>query len=188
MPCSQACAVLGDSLVHEASHELVGVATTLIDLQARVSALQPLQQNLNGCVFLVGLHLLVGECGCDIDATSRTYHEFAPCLRVEVEQDVALQLVAWQVVSAEHASLLVGSDKTLNRSVNQCLVLHDSHDGSYADTVVRTERCALSTYPLAVYVSLDRVGLEVVCRLLALLWHHIHVSLKDDTLLVLHTS
>ena len=173
--------------MHEASHELVGVAAALVDLQTRVSALQALQQNLNGSVLLVGLHFLVVECGCDVDAASRTDYELAPCLRVEVEQDVALQLVAWQVVSAEHARLLVGCDKTLNRSVNQCLVLHNSHDGSHADAVVGTESSALSAYPLAVYVCLDRVGLEVVCRLLALLRHHVHVRLKDNTLLVLHT-
>ena len=187
VPCSQARAELGDCLMHEASHELVGVAAALVDLQTRVSALQALQQNLNGSVLLVGLHFLVVECGCDVDAASRTDYELAPCLRVKVEQDVALQLVAWQVVSAEHARLLVGCDKTLNRSVNQCLVLHNSHDGSHADAVVGTESSALSTHPFAVYVCLDRVGLEVVCRLLALLRHHVHVCLKDNTLLVLHT-
>ena len=34
VPCSEACTVLGDGLVYEASHELVGIAASLVNLQS----------------------------------------------------------------------------------------------------------------------------------------------------------
>ena len=153
-----------------------------------MATLQALDYNLNGCVFLVGLYLLIVECSCDVDTTSRTDNELAPCLRVEVEQDVAIEFALGQVVGTEHAGLFVVSDESLNGSVYEGLVLHNRHDGSYADTVVGTESSALCLNPFAVNVCLNWVGLEVVVAVIALLRYHVHVSLKDDTLAIFHSG
>ena len=187
VPCGEACSVLGDCLMYKTCHELVGIAASLVNLQARVSALQSLDNNLDGSVVLVGLHFLIFECGCDVDTACRTDNKLAPCLRVEIEQNITVEFALGQVVGTEHTSLLVGSDESLNGSVNEGLVLHNGHYGSHTDTVVGAESGSLSLNPFAVYVCLDRVGLEVVCALVALLRHHVHVSLQNDALAVFHS-
>ena len=68
----------------------------------------------------------------------------------------------------------------------QGLILHDSHDGRNAETVVSAEGSALSLHPLTVNPCLDRVSLEVMGRVGSLLGHHVHVSLKHHCLAVLH--
>lgn len=65
------------------------------------------------------------------------------------------------------------------------VVLHDAHDGNYADAVVRPERCAFGMHPSVLDVGLDGVGLEVVLAVGSLLWHHVHVCLQHDGLAVL---
>ena len=68
----------------------------------------------------------------------------------------------------------------------EVLALHDSHDGSHAQTVVSTERRALGAHPaLLVDIGLDGVGLEVVRAVRCLLRHHVHVGLQHDALAVL---
>ena len=69
----------------------------------------------------------------------------------------------------------------------QCLILHHSHDGSYTQSVVGTQCCALGLHPLAINPWLDGISLKVMGTLGSLLWYHIHVCLQDNTLLILHT-
>ena len=76
----------------------------------------------------------------------------------------------------------VGCDQSLNGSVLQVFSLHDSHDGSHAQSVVGTQGCAFSLYPVAVDICLNGVGNEVVCAVFALLRHHVHVCLQDNAL------
>ena len=108
-------------------------------------------------------------------------------LRVEVEQDIALQLALGQLVGTKHARLLVASDEGVDGTVLQGLVLHDGHDRGHAETIISTKRGALCLHPFAVNPRLDGVGLEVVLRLGCLLRHHVHVGLQDDALAVLHS-
>ena len=187
MPCSKTCAILGDSLTNEASHKLVGVATSLVYLKTRVTTLQALDNDLYSSVLLVGSHFLIGESSSNIYTASRADNKLAPSLRVEIKEYIAIKLVGRKVVSTEHACLLIGCDKTLDRTMYQCLVFHNSHNSSNTHTVIGTKCSTLGTYPIAIYICLNRVGLEVMGRLLCLLWHHIHVSLKNNTLTVLHT-
>jgi hypothetical protein len=70
--------------------------------------------------------------------------------------------------------------------VLQRFVLHDRQDGGNAQTVVGAQRSAFSLHPLAVNPRLYRVCLEVMGRFRCFLRHHVHVSLQDDTLTVLH--
>ena len=108
-------------------------------------------------------------------------------LRVEVHQDVTVQFAFRQSIGTKHACLLISSDQSLHRTMLQTLVLHDSHDGCYTQTIVGSEGGALGLYPLTIYPWLDGIGLEIMGTLRCLLRNHIHMSLKDDTLLLLHT-
>ena len=185
MPAGQTGIELLDGIAYNLHQQLVGIAAALVDLQSAMSATQALHGQSHGGIAVVGFHLLIFEGSGDVDATGRANHKLTPCLRVEVHEDVALQLAFWQVVGTIHARLFVGRDECVDGSMLQGLVLHDGHDGSHAQSVVGAQGGALSLHPLTVDPRLYGVGLEVVCRLGCLLWHHVHVGLQDDALFVL---
>ena len=186
VPCGKTSLAVGNGFAHEANHELVGIGATFVYFQSGVSATQSLECDTHCCVLRVGVHFLIAECGCNVDAAGATDHELAPALRVEVEKHVAVQFVGRKGIGSEHAGFLVGSDESLHWSVFQCLVFHYGHDGGHSNTIVGTKSSAFCLHPLAVDVSLDGVGLEVVCAFRRLLRHHIHVCLKNHSLLSLH--
>ena len=152
-----------------------------------MTALQALQGNLNGCVVLVCLYLLVVECCCDVDTASAADYELAPNLCVKVQEDIAVQLALRKTVGTKHACLFVSGDKCFYRTVLQILSFHDCHDGSHAETVVASEGSMISTNPVAIDDGFDRVVFKVVIALRCFLRNHVHVSLEDNALAVLHT-
>ena len=153
-----------------------------------MSATQSLQSHLHCHILGVGLHLFIVEGGCNIYTSSTTDDKLSPVLGVEIEQYVAVQFIRRQVVGTIHSCFLVSSDKSLDRSVLQCFVLHHSHDGSHSKSVVGTECRSLSSHPsFLVDICLYWVGLEVMLTVGSLLRHHVHVSLENDSRLVFHT-
>ena len=153
-----------------------------------MSATQSLQSHLHCHILGVGLHLFIVEGGCNIYTSSTTDDKLSPVLGVEIEQYVAVQFIRRQVVGTIHSCFLVGSDKSLDRSVLQSLVFHNSHNCSHTESVVGTKSSTLSSHPpFLVDICLYGVGLEVMLTVGSLLWHHVHVSLEDDSRLVFHT-
>ena len=188
LPAGQTGLAFLDGFAHHAHQLFVGIGTSLVNLQSGVTATESFQRDLHGSIFRVGFHFLVIQCGCDVDTTGRTNHELAPCLGVEVEENVALQLAAGKCVSTEHACFLIGSDECLHRTVLHVFRLHHGHDGSYAQTVVGTEGCSLGLHPFAVNPGFNGIGFEVVGRFGSLLRHHVHVCLQDDAFAVFHAG
>ena len=135
-----------------------------------------------GCCLSLVWHSDIG-----IHTTSTTYIQFALGLRVEVEQNLSLQQATLQAKGTIHAGLLGSGNKTLDRAVLYAIILHNGQDSRYADTVISTERCAVSRHPLAIDICLDGVVDKVEHLVVILLWHHIHVSLNNDTLSILIT-
>ena len=152
-----------------------------------MSALQSLYGHCHCDVLLVGLHFLVVQGCCDVHTSGAADDQLSFVLRVEVEKDFACEHARLQAVCSYHVGLLIGGDESLQRTVLQCLVLHDGHDGSHADTVVGTEGRTLCLHPFAVNPCLDWVVLEVVYHLWILLRHHVHVCLEDSRLAVFHS-
>ena len=70
MPAGQPGVKLLDSLAYNLNHHLVGIAATFVDLQTAVSATQALDHNAHGYVLGIGIHLLVFQCGGDVDTAS----------------------------------------------------------------------------------------------------------------------
>ena len=66
------------------------------------------------------------------------------------------------------------------------LVFHDSHNGGNTESVVGSEGGSLCLHPFAIDISLDWIGLEVVCAVGRLLRHHVHMGLKYNALLAFH--
>ena len=153
-----------------------------------MSTLQALDDHLNGHIFFVALHRLVVECCSDIHTTGTADDQFVVFLGVEVEQDFAFKLAFRQSIGTKHAGFLIGGNQSLERSVLQVGSLHDGHDGSHAETIVGTQGSALGSHPVAVNIGLYGVVDKVVCRVLVLLWHHVHVCLQNGGFSVFHTG
>ena len=113
--------------------------------------------------------------------------ELAPGFRVEVKQDIGVEDALFQVVGAIHARLFVGGDERLDGAVLQVFGFHHSHDGCDAQPVVCAQRGAFGLNPVAVYISLNGVGLKAVLAVGCLLGHHVHVGLQHYCLACLHS-
>ena len=187
LPRAETCLVVGNGLTHKASHQLVGIAAALVNLQAAMTATQALQRHLHCNVAFLQLHLFVLHRSVDVHTTSRANHELAHRLIVDVQEDVALQRISSEVVHTIHAGLFVSRDEGFQRTVLDVVALHDGHDGSHANAVVTAQRRTLRLHPVPVDVGLYGVCLEVMVALVHLLRHHIHVSLQHSRLSILAT-
>ena len=136
MPGSQTSSALSDGLTHKAYHLLVGIGTSLVDLQSGMAATQALQRHLDSGILVI-VNGLIFQCRSDVDATCRPDDELSPELGVEVDKNVAVQLALGQVVGTIHSRLLITRDERLHGTMLQFLILHDAHDGSHANAVVR---------------------------------------------------
>ena len=186
MPEGEAGFEVGDGVLHDACHGLVGVASALVDFEARVATEESVEVELYGRVGGVGSLLLVFERGVHVHAACRADNHFAFRFVVEVQENFTFDDIGLHVVHAVHRSLLVGRDEALDGTMLQRVVLHDGHDGSHGHAVVGTERGALGAHPFTVDVGLDGVSFKVVVAVSGLLRHHVHVALERHALAVLH--
>ena len=174
--------------IDQTEHQLISVSALQDDLDTRVTTLQALDSDLGSTITLSGSSLsLIFESGACVQTTCATNIQFTLGLRIEVQQNVALQQAALQTECTVHTRLLSCSEQSLDSAVLDILRLQNSHNRRYTDTVIRAERRAVSSYPIAVDVSLDSVLLEIEYLIAILLGNHIDVSLQNDTLAILHT-
>ena len=82
--------------------------------------------------------------------------------------------------------LLIYCKEALNRSMLYGGVSQDSESCCDSDTIVGTESRTLSVNPSVGNMRLDRILVEVMLYVTILLADHIHVTLEDDGLTVLH--
>ena len=186
-PASQSSFCLTDSLTNYLHQQLVGIASSFVNLQSAVSTTQVLHSDTYSSIFRIGVHFLIVQCSGDVDAACRANDKLSPMLGVEVQENVALQLTFRQIVGTVHASFFVTGNQCVNRTVLQRPVLHNGHNGGHTQAIVSTEGCALGLHPFSVNPRLDRVGFKIMGAFWCLLRHHVHVSLQDDALAVFHT-
>ena len=72
--------------------------------------------------------------------------------------------------------------------MNRILVSQNSQCRCHTDTVVSTQRRAVSRHPFAVvlYIGLNGIFLKIKHFIAVLLRHHVHVSLQNNARMVLH--
>ena len=173
--------------VEEARENLDGVGTLLIDVVARVTALQTLDGSLEEEVAGRSLFALEGELGACGLATGARDEDLTLVLRVEVYEHVALHKSCLHAHCTSKAGLLVACEHTLQWTVLDVVAVEDGKLDGTSDAVVSTESGALSSEPLTVYVSLDRVLEEVDVYVYELVAHHVHVALENKRRRILVT-
>ena len=173
--------------IQKAEQHLVGVGALADDLDARVTALEPLDADLRSGITARGRRLgLVAEGHIGVEPSGAAHVEFALLLGIEVQQDVAVQQPLFQTVRTVHAGLLGGREQGLQRPVLQRPVLQHREDRRHADTVVGAQRRAVGRHPAAVDVGVDGVLGEIELLVVVLLRNHVEVGLQDHALAVLH--
>ena len=109
-----------------------------------------------------GLHRFIFYSCSHVHAARAAHDELTHRFIVQVQQDIARQRVARQVVHPIHASLLVRRDQCLNRPMLQRPVFEHGHDGCHAHAIIRPQRGALGLHPLAVHVCFDGIILKIM--------------------------
>ena len=184
----EACFVVRYRVFEETEEQFDGIGALQMDVAAGVPAFAALERDFQRDIALLGGNRFEVEGRGSVHTSGAADIEFAFGLGVEVQQGLALEPSSFEVESTVHACLLIDGNEHLQGRVYDALVCEDSQCRSHADTVVRTEGSAVGGYPLGVVlnVRLNGVGLEVEDFVSVLLGNHVHVSLQNDSRVVLH--
>ncbi len=175
--------------VEQPEKQLVGVGALGDNLDARMAALEPLDREPGRLeIARRRRNLGVTESHVGVQTAGTADVQLALGLGIEVQQDVALQKPGFQPESSVHAGLLGRGEERFERSVNERIVLKDSHDGRRPDTVVGAQGRAVGRDPPAVDIGVDRIGREIELLVVVLLRHHVEVGLQNHPLAVLHAG
>ncbi len=169
-------------------HELVHVGNAFVNVHARMAARTTRQANAKLLDARLDGFRFIGARGSDIDSTGASDGQFIVVFCVEVEEDVTLQKPALQSQRAGHACLLIDGKQCVNGGVRDVCGVEHSQDGCHADAVVRSERGAFRTHPVAIHVHLDALGVKVEYGVRVLLAYHVEMALQDDVPFVFHSS
>ena len=152
-----------------------------------MTPLQSFDSQLITDITIRGLVGPVREISASINSSSATCAKLALFLGVEIQQDVTFEDTGLQAAGPSHTGLLIISDKGLQRTMLQSLVLKDRKREGHTDAVIRAEGRPFGGDPLTLDLCLDRVSEEVMLCVGGLLRNHVHVGLHDHTFTVLIT-
>lgn len=173
------------TLPEQAGGRLVRIDSSLVDVVARVSALQVGDADAEEAVVGRGRNGRIAERGQRVDAAGAADEQLALVLGVEVDQVGAREHSLAQSESTREAGLLIDREERLEGSVLDRRVEQRGQRGGHADAAVGAERRALGLDPLPVDAGTDGVVLEVELHVGVLLADHVHVRLEDDRRTVL---
>ena len=174
-------------VMHYTGKQLIGIASSLIDLQSGMSTAQAFQDYLTGHEIGSGLFLFIFQCSCDINSSCTTDIKFSFVFRIEVQQNLAFQCTRFQAECTIHTRFLILSNQCLQRTMFQVFCFKYSHNGGHTHAVIGTQRSAFGLYPIAVNVCFNGIFGKVVNSIVVLLRHHIHMRLKNNSFTVFHT-
>ena len=171
----------------EASEQLDGVGTLLVDIVAGMSAYQAFQLGTHEERAGRSCLTLEGELGSGVTTTGTADENLTLVLRIEVDEVVASHEAGFHPLGTCQSCLLVAGEDTLNGTVLDVFRRQQRQFHSTSDTVVGTQRGTLSGEPLTIDIGLDGVVVEIYLVVHEFVAHHIHVALQDDRLTVLHS-
>ena len=171
----------------ETGHDFDGVGTLLLDVVARVSAIESFDRGFEEEESLWGsiAHKLEGSDGAATTGTGDEHLTFF--LRVEINEVIAGHEARLHAQCTGQLCLFVACEDTFNGTMLDVIGVENGQLDSIADTVVSTECGAFGVHPVAVHISLDGIFGEVEVQVDQLVAHHIHVALYDGRSTVLIT-
>ena len=170
-----------------ASQKFIGITTSLIYFQTGMSATQTFQGNLTGHRISSGRFFLIFQCSRQVNTSGTTDIKFAFIFRVKIQQNFPLQCPRFQTESTIHACFFILRNQSLQRTVLQAIIFQHCHDSSNTQTIISSQRCTFSFYPITIDIGFNRIFCKIVNSIIVLLRHHIHVCLKNDAFAVFHT-
>ena len=93
-----------------------------------------------------------------------------------------------QAESAVHSLFLINRKQGLDRSVTQAIVRQHGHRQSGAHAIVRPQSRLTGRHPITVYVSVDRIFLEIMLYGRVFLGNHIQMRLQCHGLTTFHSG
>jgi hypothetical protein len=186
-PTCQACFVTGNCLADKANQQFVGIGTPFIDFQSGMPTTQAFQRNLNSDIAFFGSYLLIFQCSSDIHTACTTDIQLAFIFRIEIQKDFSVHCPRLQTERAVHTGFFVFGNQCFQRTMFQIFRFKHSHDSSHAKPVICSQRSSFGLYPVAIYISFDRIFFKIVHRIVILLRNHVHVCLKNHTFPVFHS-
>ena len=163
---------------------LVGIRPVLVNVIARMTSRQSLDCHTEEEISFGSLHHRTGKFGRSARTACTSDKQFAFILRVKVQQNISVHETFFQRKGSRQSGFFVYGKQAFYRTVLYVPVCQHGQFRSHADSVVGTQRRTLCPQPIAVDVSFDRIGIEIMLHAAVLFADHIHVRLKHHCLQV----
>ena len=186
LPGNQTSLIVSNHLIHETSHQLVGIGTSFIYFQSGMTTAQPFQGNFQSNVSRICFHFFIFQHCCQVFTACTTDIQFSFFFRIQIQQNITVYRSRLQAERTKHTCFLVGSNQCLQRTMFQRFIFHDSHDSGNTHTIISSQSRAFSFHPISVNVSFDRIIFKIMHCIVILLRNHVHVCLKNHLLAVFH--
>jgi len=159
--------------------DFVGIATATVNIHAAVAALQVAYLHQkgfhgSGCGFF-----LVVPVDQRIHAAGAADGEHVVFFGIEVEQEFAFEQAFAQVFGAAKSLFFVEGKQRFQGRMRNVFGCQHRQNSRYTQSVVGPERSAPGAYPVAVYIHIDALGIEVEIDACIFGVHHIEVALQD---------
>ena len=118
-----------------------------------------------------------------VDTAGTADEDLAVIFGVEVDEAFGLEHTVLEFHSAGEAGFLINGKEALDSRVREIFVGNGSEGHGDADAVVGAKGRSFGFEPFAVHPGLDRIGHEIMLHVSVLFAHHIHVRLKDDSVM-----
>ena len=174
--------------VEEPGDNLDGIGTFLVDVVARVSAIQSFHGYTEEEKTRRGFLTLKAESGGGVLAACARYENLSFLLRVDVDEHIARHKTGLHAESTGQTCLLVAGEHTLYRAMSNVVAVEQGQLHGATNTVVGTQRGAFGAKPFAVNVGLNGIVVKVEVDVHQFLTHHVHVALQNQRLAVLVTG
>ena len=162
----------------EPCQNLVGIGITLVNIIARVSAMQFVNPYSKEEIPRRNRLGLIIKLNAGIDSAGTTYEYLALILRVQIDEHLAVHHAGLKVLGTGQAGLLGYRKEALHRTVFNLRAVQDCQSHCYTHAVIGTKRSAAGLEPTVLYVCLNRLGHEIVVQSGILLTNHILMRLQ----------
>ena len=166
-------------LLQDAIHQLVGVASSQMDIHAGVATFQSLDRELDPQGVFSGGLPGDRQFGRDVHSAGTANREDMIFLGIKVQQDAALQPTGRERFGSGHSGLFIDRKQGLDRRMLQLTAGQDRHDAGHADTVVGSQRGPAGFDPVPFDEHVDSLRVEIEVRIGILLPDHVEVGLQD---------
>ena len=160
-----------------------------MDIHTRVTAFQSCQAQLYSHITFRNISIFFKlDRNIQVCTAGTTDKQFAFFFRIAVNQCFSFQETGLQTESTIHSFFFIDREKSFYRSMLDSRIRKHCHSQRSTDAIVGTQCRLTGCYPVAIYISINRVSQKIMFHRRIFLGNHIQVRLQDYSFAAFHSG